>query len=101
MHRTSNGGATRIKRTAIQWRELPTLRINEVAEILGVSRSAVDSLLRAGDLQAKRIGRVQLVLTRSVIEWTEPPAQDSPAQQPTPLTDRGRRNADQIMRRLK
>ena len=59
----------RIKRTDIPWRELPHLRIEEAAEIAGVSRRTVTKALEQGSLDVRHLGCVPLIPTIAFRRW--------------------------------
>jgi hypothetical protein len=54
---------------ALNWRDRPALRRNEVALLLGISIRQVDYMIARDELATKRVGRVVLVLTHSLTEW--------------------------------
>jgi len=58
-----------IDREQIPWRDLPTLRVVEVASLLGVERRAVERLIEGGELESREVGQVQLVFTSSLRAW--------------------------------
>ena len=53
------------------WRERPTLRITEVAELIGVSTDLVQTMIDAEDLTVRRVGRIPLIVTASLIDWAD------------------------------
>jgi excisionase family DNA binding protein len=55
--------------TGIPWRDRPTLRESEVAELIGISQRQVGRMVESGELQGRRVGTVRLVLTESLIAW--------------------------------
>ena len=63
--------------TTIPWRERPTLRESEVAELIGISQRQVGRMVESGELQGRRAGRARLILTESLIAWEKgnPPAE--------------------------
>ncbi len=50
----------------MRWRDRPTLRVQEVADLIGVSRSLVDRLLLEGKLTRIMLGQVVLVKVSDV-----------------------------------
>ena len=91
--------STRIKRNEIPWNELPTLRIDEVAEVIGISRRQVQKLIEEGDLSVRRVGRIPLVLTSSVTRWAtgeEPEANTVVA----PIRPEVRRTAQRLLAKV-
>ena len=52
-----------LKRTDIPWRELPHLRIEEAAEIAGVSRRTVANAIEQNFLEVRRLGHVPVIAT--------------------------------------
>lgn len=48
-----------------------TLNVNEVAELLGISKSFVYQLVRAGELPAIRLGKRILFTKERVVEYIE------------------------------
>lgn len=53
------------------WRYRPTLRMLEVAELVGVSVDLVQTLIDADKLIIRRIGRIPLIVTDSLIDWVD------------------------------
>jgi excisionase family DNA binding protein len=47
------------------------LRVEEVAQLLGIARSTVYALIAAGDLPVVRIGRVTRVARHALAGWIE------------------------------
>ena len=92
----SSEASTRIKRNEIPWKELPTLRITEVAEVIGISRRQVQKLIEEGDLRVRRVGRIPLVLTSSVTEWASGEEQEANAVV-APIRPEVRRTAQRLM----
>jgi excisionase family DNA binding protein len=66
--------------TGIPWRDRPTLRESEVAELIGISQRQVGRMVDSGELKGRKVGRSRLVLTQSLIEWE---AGEAPAQNET------------------
>jgi hypothetical protein len=85
------------------WRERPTLRIAEVADLLGVSPDSVQKLIESEDLAVRYCGRIPLVVTSSLIEWTEGKSvgkSSAQGRQPS-ITAKHRAEADRLMNRRK
>ncbi len=55
--------------TAIHWRDRPTVRESEAAEIIGISQRQVGRMVDSGELRLRRVGRTRLILTESLIAW--------------------------------
>jgi excisionase family DNA binding protein len=58
-----------LKRTDIPWRELPPLRIEEAAEIAGVSRRTVANAIEQNFLEVRRLGHVPVIATAEFHRW--------------------------------
>ena len=58
-----------LKRADIPWRELPHLRIEEAAEIAGVSRRTVTAAIKAKRLETRHLGRIPMVPTAEFRRW--------------------------------
>ena len=50
-----------------EWMKLPTLTVDQAAEILGVSRNHAYTAVKAGDIPSLRLGRRILVPTRPLL----------------------------------
>ena len=55
--------------TNVPWRDRPSLRETEVAELIGISPRSVKRMVESGELKGRRAGNVRLVLTESLIQW--------------------------------
>ncbi len=53
----------------IPWRERPTLRLQEAADIIGISRRSLGRMIEAGDLECRTVGSIKLVVTQSIRAW--------------------------------
>lgn len=58
-----------LKRADIPWRELPHLRIEEAAEIAGVSRRTVTAAIKARRLETRHLGRIPMIPTAQFRRW--------------------------------
>lgn len=63
--------ARRLHRKDIPWRDLPMLRVSEVADLLAVDKATVEGLIAAGTITTRTIGQVTLVETASVVRWID------------------------------
>jgi excisionase family DNA binding protein len=53
----------------VPWRERPTLREEEVADLIGISQRQVGRMAEKGELELRRVGSIRLITTQSLIAW--------------------------------
>ena len=53
------------------WRDRPTLRIAEAAELIGVSERHISRMVDSGELEGRRAGTVPLIVTSSLVAWEQ------------------------------
>ena len=68
----------------------------ETAAILGVSPKAVEGMIQREELLTRRVGRIVLVLTSSLIEWAE----GKPHQEHPPVSPADREAAVRLLERI-
>jgi hypothetical protein len=60
---------SKITRNDIPWRQLPHLRIEEAAEVAGVSRRTITSAIERESLEVRHIGCVPVISTIAFRLW--------------------------------
>jgi len=60
---------SKITRKDIPWRDLPHLRIDEAAEIAGVSRGTVTGAIQAERLEVRHLGRIPVIPVAEFRRW--------------------------------
>jgi len=87
----------------VPWRERLTLRITEVAELIGVNRDTVQKLIDDEDVVVRHIGRIPLIVTSSLIDWAEgnPTIEPNSKIRKDRIAPKHRAEAERLMNRIK
>ena len=89
-----------LKRKDIPWRELPHLRIEEAAEIAGVSRRTVTAAIESNRLEVRHLGRIPMVPTAEFRRWIgEEVAQTDPLCETT-IPTAAHARADRLLQKV-
>ncbi len=89
------------KKPQVSWRDRPTLRIMEVAGLIGVSQDSVQKLIKSGNLVVRHAGRIPVIVTSSLLDWVDGNSSSNPSTLVTPLrvSAKHRAEADRLMKR--
>jgi len=89
------------KKPPVPWRDRATLRIMEVASLIGVSQDSVQKLIESGDLVVRHVGRIPVIVTSSLLDWVDGNSSSKPSTLVTPLrvSAKHRAEADRLMKK--
>ena len=89
-----------LRRTDIPWRELPHLRIEEAAEIAGVSRRTVTGAIEAKRLDVRHLGRIPMIPTADFRRWIGEDVVRTDPQCEAPIPTAAYAKADRLLRKI-
>lgn len=89
-----------LKRSDIPWRELPHLRIEEAAEIAGVSRRTVCAAIAKEQLEVRHLGRIPMIPTGEFRRWIGEDLARADPQCEATIPSAAHAKADRLLRKV-
>jgi len=89
-----------IERDKIPWRELPHLRIEEAAEIAGVSRRTVTGAIEAERLEVRHLGRIPMIPMAEFRRWIGEEGVDSDPHCEETISTAAHARADRLLQKV-